>query len=242
MCGRYTLIKLSEFLNYFPWIEMTNAITAARYNIAPSQEVAAITNLNKPRVELLRWGLVPTWAKDGSITAGSKMINARSETLATKPSFSRLLKKQRCLVPASGFYEWQKNADGKTKTPFYFQLKNHRPFAFAGLWDQWRSPEGRLLRTVTIITTHANPLLACMHERMPVILKNQDCQRWIEPAQMTPAAAEEMLQPYPAHEMIAHPVSTSVNSPRHDSPDQINPVETDKSKEPEQFSLFPNSL
>jgi putative SOS response-associated peptidase YedK len=215
MCGRYTLIKLSDFLEYFPWIEMTNLITAARYNNAPSQEVAAITNHHQPhpQVELLRWGLVPAWAKDASISAGSRMINARAETLASKPSFARLLKRQHCLIPASGFYEWQKNPHSKEKIPYYFRLKDGHPFAFAGLWDCWHAPHGKELRTCTIITTAANAMLAGMHDRMPVILKNE----------------AEMMETYA--------VSDSVNSPRHDGPEQIVKVEP---SQPVQPSLFPD--
>jgi putative SOS response-associated peptidase YedK len=246
MCGRYTLIKLSDFLEYFPWIEMTNSITAARYNIAPSQEVAAIINAHLPaRVDQLRWGLIPSWAKDASITAGSRMINARAETLASKPAFARLLKRRRCLIPANGFYEWRSIPGVKTKVPCYFHLKNNRPFAFAGLWDQWQSPDGSELKTCTIITTSANELLAGMHDRMPVILKDEDCRGWITTDELSPEQAGQFLAPYPANQMAMHPVSTTVNSPHADRPEMIDPaeippVESALKKVPTQPLLFPD--
>jgi len=237
MCGRYTLIKLSDFLEYFPWIEITNLITESRYNIAPSQQVAAITNESaQPKVNLLRWGLVPAWAKDGSITAGSRMINARAETLSQKPAFSRLIKRQRCLIPADGFYEWQQSGAGKEKIPYYFRLKNCQPFAFAGLWDRWRPHGQDELRTCTIITTNANSMLAGMHDRMPVILNNDQCRRWLTTDEMPAEEAAAMLQPYPAEQMETYPVSSSVNSPRQDLPQQIQPVEIPKASK--QLTLF----
>src|SRR2546430_6638776 len=136
MCGRYTLIKLSDFTDMFPWIRPADHEPPARYNIAPTQPIAAVANDGKSKIEFFHWGLIPSWAKDPSI--GSRMINARAETLATKPAFRAALKRRRCLIPASGFYEWQKLSDGKTKQPMYIRMKSHKPFAFAGLWEMWR--------------------------------------------------------------------------------------------------------
>jgi putative SOS response-associated peptidase YedK len=195
----------------------------SRYNIAPSQSVAVVTNEHaEPRIDFARWGLVPQWARDGSVTAGSRMINARAETLASKPAFSRLLMWRRCLIPADGFFEWQKT--GKTKTPWRFQLKNARPFAFAGLWDQWQSPDGQLLKTCTIITTSANALVASVHNRMPAMLDDANCRRWVNAAEQSIEAVAKMLEPYPASEMIAFPVSSAVNSPAKDESAMIEPA------------------
>jgi putative SOS response-associated peptidase YedK len=229
MCGRFTLVRLSDFLNRFPWIAPPTPAPAAapaqpRYNVAPTQPVAAVTNTQPAKVDFLRWGLVPSWAKD--LAVGNRMINARSETVAEKPAFSRLLHRRRCLIPADGFYEWRKNSDGKTKTPMYIRMRGGRPFAFAGLWDQWRDPSGQAVRSCTIITTTANELVRPIHDRMPVILREADYQRWLQPegeANEAPAASSqlELLAPYPAGEMEAYPVSTAVNNPRIESPQNI---------------------
>jgi putative SOS response-associated peptidase YedK len=247
MCGRYTLIKLSSFLDYFSWIEQPSLFPAARYNIAPSQEVAVVTHgVDSPRVDFMRWGLVPSWAKDGSITAGSRMINARAESLAEKPAFRRLLKSQRCLVPADHFYEWKKAEGEKTKVPYCFGLLSAGPFAFAGLYDRWRSPEGQDLCTCTIITTAANPLMQEFHNRMPVILKEEHCRRWISRESLDAAATAEILCAYPSDRMTVHPVSLRVNKPGIDSPDLIEPVQIKPVFQPSLFGDFekdgPNSL
>jgi putative SOS response-associated peptidase YedK len=238
MCGRYTLIKLSDLLAYFPWIGSPAIMPEPRFNIAPSQSVAVVTNESaEPGIDYVRWGLVPSWAKDGSITAGSKMINARAETLAGKPAFSRLLKRQRCLIPASGFFEWQKTTGSKAKTPYYFRLKDEHPFAFAGLWDHWRSPDGSTLRTCTIITTAANSVVAPVHVRMPAMLKNADCLRWVSPGELPSEELLKLLAPYPAEEMTAHPVSSLVSSPANEGSDLV--VEAKKIESPPfQPSLF----
>jgi len=239
MCGRYTLIKLSDLLAYFPWIGSPAIMPEPRFNIAPSQSVAVVTNESaEPTIDYLRWGLVPSWAKDGSITAGSKMINARAETLAQKPAFSRLLKRQRCLIPAGGFFEWQKTPGAKSKTPYYFRLKNEHPFAFAGLWDRWRSPDGDTLRTCTIITIAANTVVAPIHNRMPVMLKKSDCRRWLAPGERSPEEFLELLSPYPADEMTAHPVSSLVSSPANEGPELIQPVAIPPESTPAQLELF----
>jgi putative SOS response-associated peptidase YedK len=212
-----------------------------RYNVAPSQAIAAVTN-QQTKIDYVRWGLVPSWAKDLAI--GNKMINARAETLATKPAFARLLKRHRCLIPADGFYEWRKNADGKTKTPMYIRMTGGRPFAFAGLWDTWRDAEGQTVPSCTIITTTPNDLMRSIHDRMPVILKESDYQRWLAPEETPAASLTHLLAPYPAAEMEAYPVSKSVNNPRVDAPELVerateqSPAAKEPASEP---SLFPDS-
>jgi len=227
MCGRFTIIRLSEFLDRFPWIVRTDAAPMpARYNVAPSQAVAAVTN-QQSKIDYVRWGLVPSWAKDLSV--GNRMINARAETLAEKPAFSRLLRRRRCLIPADGFYEWRKNPDGKTKTPMYIRMTGGRPFAFAGLWDTWHDPDGATVPSCTIITTTPNELMRPIHDRMPVILKEADYQRWLAPEETPAESLTKLLEPYPAGEMEAFAVSKAVNSPRVDAPQLIEPVREETS-------------
>jgi len=222
MCGRYTLIKLSDFLDVFPWIHAPSNVPEARYNIAPSQPILAVTNDGSNQLTLLQWGLVPSWAKDPSI--GNKMINARAETLPTKNAFRSALKRRRCIIPADGFYEWRREADGKTKTPIYIRMKSHKPFAFAGLWEVWRSDDGSELPTCTIITGAPNELLKSIHDRMPIILRPEAAKRWLEPRELPPEEMMPLLQPYPADEMEAKAVSRAVNNPRTDSAECIESI------------------
>jgi putative SOS response-associated peptidase YedK len=220
MCGRFTLTldpgELKEDLNLG---EITFEYQP-RYNVAPTQPVAAVRDAQTRNIELLRWGLIPSWAKD--ITIGDRLINARSETLTEKPSFKNAFAKRRCLILADGFYEWHQGGSGP-KIPYYFKLKSGKPFAFAGLWEFWRSPEGDELRTCTIITTAANELVAQHHQRMPVILPVTGLHSWL--ALQTPAAdLQHLLAPYPAEEMTAYPVSKAVNRPENDSIECIQPA------------------
>ncbi len=163
---------------------------------------------------MLRWGLIPFWAKDSKF--GSKMFNARSETLAEKPSFKKQLKENRCLVIADGFYEWAEMAGQKSRVPMRFTLKDREPFAFAGLWDKWKDPKGGELETFTIITTQANGLISPMHTRMPVILKHDEENAWLNPTQKNPTELLPMLKPYPPEEMAYYPVTTLINSPKNE--------------------------
>jgi putative SOS response-associated peptidase YedK len=237
MCGRYTLVKISQFLQYFPWIGSPAIMPEPRFNIAPAQPVAVVTNETpKAWLDHVRWGLVPGWAKDASISTGSKMINARSETLTSKPTFARLLRRRRCLIPADGFYEWKRWPDGKGKTPYRFTLKDRRPFAFAGLWDHWGSPDGSELLTCTIITTSANELVAPVHDRMPVILRDEDVQHWVTAAEKPGEEFVPMLRPYPAELMQAYPVSSRVNGVKQDDAQMIEECQP---APPVQPSLFP---
>jgi putative SOS response-associated peptidase YedK len=219
MCGRYTLIRLADFTDMFPWIRAPVQWPGARYNIAPSQPIAVVSNDGPPQVQFFRWGLVPSWAKDAAI--GNRMINARSETLAAKPMFRTALKRRRCLIPADGFYEWKRLPDGKTKVPMHIRLKGGKPFAFAGLWDRWTAPDGSELPTCTIITGKPNELVRSIHDRMPVILTGQACRDWIAPGEISSESAAELLKPYPPDEMEAQPVSRKVNNPAFDSAECI---------------------
>jgi putative SOS response-associated peptidase YedK len=212
MCGRFTLSLNAEDLQAaFPEIELPPQY-APRYNIAPSQPVAAIAlnALGKPVLQHFLWGLVPVWAKDVSIA--NKLINARAETLAEKPSFRTAFKKRRCLVLADGFYEWQSLPNSKSKTPMYIQMQDGSPFTIAGLWESWKSPEGDQLQTCTLITTTPNSLMAEIHNRMPVIIPAERRADWLSPTS-TSLTLEPLLSPYPAHAMQAYPVSPYVNSP-----------------------------
>jgi putative SOS response-associated peptidase YedK len=221
MCGRFTLtVDPDELQQRFGLSQPPPADLAPRYNIAPSQAVAVVANAPERKLELFQWGLIPSWAKDPKI--GNKLINARAETLAEKPAFRTALKRRRCLVVADGFYEWKK-LDGR-KQPMYIQLKDGRPFAFAGLWEVWRSPEGEPLKTCTIITTEPNTLLEDIHNRMPAILPPEAYDVWLAPGELSADAALPLLRPYDAAEMRAVPVSTRVNSPSDDSPELVLPL------------------
>lgn len=231
MCGRFTLgasekeIK-EEFDAEVP--EMAEDLKQKRYNIAPSQVVAAVRQLEDDRIVTgLKWGLVPSWAKDNKI--GNRMINARAESLIEKPSFRNSFRSRRCLVPATGFYEWKSH--GKAKQPFYFFLKDKPVFGFAGLWEEWTDKEtGELLESCTIITTEANAVLVLVHDRMPVIIKPEDYEQWLDPKEMDTEELQKLLKPYPAEEMNSHAVSRQVNSPSFDEKTLIEPAEELNSK------------
>jgi putative SOS response-associated peptidase YedK len=221
MCGRFTLTTdLGDLEERFSF-HAANLSFTPRYNIAPSQQVLAVIGAEERRVGLLHWGLIPSWAKDSSI--GNRMINARAETVAEKPSFRRALQKRRCLVLADGFYEWK--ADGKKKIPMYITLKDHEPFGFAGLWETWKSPEGETTHSCTIITTTPNTLMAAIHTRMPVILPRNAEAVWLDRSLEDPARLLPLLVPYSAENMDAYAVSPAVNSPRNDSPACIEPAD-----------------
>ncbi len=227
MCGRFS--------NRLTWNQLHDHLELIgaplnlrpRYNVAPSQDVAVARAAEAGRtLAMLRWGLIPPWAKDPAI--GHKLINARSETAAEKPSFRSAFRRRRCLIPADGFYEWQ--GRGKTRQPWLFGLKDGAPMVFAGLWERWTVPEGAALtgslaerssgdavETCTILTTEANETVSPVHGRMPVILPPDAWDAWL-------AGDEVPLGPYPADAMTAHPVSTHVNRPANDDPRCIEPV------------------
>ena len=210
MCGRFRLGKGKEALKkYFgPDVDLE---FPPRYNIAPTQRVVTIRqNAEAPvrEASLMRWGLVPFWAKDPSI--GYKMINARSETVAAKPAYRECLKRRRCLIPADGFYEWKKLDKGKQ--PFCFVMNDDSVFALAGLWDRWKTPEGDVLETCTILTTTPNELLADVHDRMPVILGPDHYDLWLDPGFSNTEEIVALLQPHDARRMRRFPVSTDRKS------------------------------
>ena len=213
MCGRFTLTALPEEISRTFGVPFQLSGYDKRYNIAPSQDVAALFTIDGEKLyEYLHWGFIPFWAKDRSI--GNRMINARAETLAEKKSFKSSFLKSRCLVIADGFYEWRQQ--GSSKTPVYIFLKHHRPFGFAGLWSTWRSPEGQTIKSCTLITTHANEKLKPIHDRMPVILNESDHTPWLDPDNKDVEALRRLLEPYEGDRMEFYEVSNWVNSPGHE--------------------------
>lgn len=220
MCGRYSLIAdIQELARQFEF-DGTGLESSPRYNVAPTQQVLTVTNRETRRAEFMRWGLIPSWAKDASI--GNRMINARGETVAQKPSFRNALQRRRCLVLADGFYEWQKV--GKGKRPMRIVLRSRDAFAFAGLWETWRSPEGEPISSCTIITTEANDLLRPIHERMPVILPRDMEEFWLDGDVADAGALANVLSPYPDELMEVYQVSPLVNKATNNGADLILPV------------------
>jgi putative SOS response-associated peptidase YedK len=222
MCGRFTLTAdPDELREVFSWVTFPAEQFGPRYNIAPTQPIAVVTNLGENKLDFFTWGLVPFWAKDPSI--GSRMINARSETLAEKPSFKNAFKRRRCLILADGFYEWQKIPGEKAKQPTYIHMQDGKPFAFAGLWEDWHSTDGSQILSATIITTSPNRLVAPIHNRMPVILPETAYQQWLTPQDADVQQLSALLRPFDAKQMEAYPVSRMVNNPRNDDPALIQP-------------------
>lgn len=215
MCGRFVLTAdLDAIQTAFDLTDVPDNLPP-RFNIAPSQPIAVITNEQPQALTFHRWGLVPSWAKDPKI--GYKMINARAETVHEKPAFRAAFRRRRCLVPADGFFEWHKLDGGKQ--PMFIHLADRALFAFAGLWEVWQSPEGDTLHTCTLITTEPNDLMATIHDRMPVIVSPSAYADWLHAED--PETVRALLKPYPADVMRAYPVSTFVNSPAHDTPETI---------------------
>ena len=223
MCGRYTLtcrpdvvaeeFRLEEIPDLHP-----------RYNVAPSQGVACVRaglHVRKREAVILRWGLIPSWARDPAI--GMKLINARAETVAEKPSFQKPFRERRCLVLADGYYEWKR--EGTRKQPYYIRLKNERPFAFAGLWSRWNSEDGKTIESCAILTTKPNERVASIHDRMPVILQPVAYEPWLDPGVQDTTRLVPFLTPYPADAMIAAPVSRRVNDPRVDDARCLEAIE-----------------
>lgn len=223
MCGRFTLtVDPADLKQEFSEFTFPSQF-APRFNIAPSQPVLAIPNDDKNEAYFFVWGLIPMWAKDPAI--GNRLINARGETLEEKPAFRGSLKYKRCLILADGFYEWKSIPGRKAKTPFFIHLKDRKPFAFAGLWDSWNSPDGSLIKTCTIITTEPNDLMAIIHNRMPVILHPRDYAKWLDPSPQTPDQLKPLIKPFSAEAMDAYPVSPLVNKPSNDTPELVVPVQ-----------------
>ncbi|MFW9924901.1 MAG: SOS response-associated peptidase [Candidatus Thorarchaeota archaeon] len=235
MCGRFArfspahifrmLFQLDEFFDI-----------PAQYNIAPGQDVYAVRGIiirdDQQRtasslpyvreVAPLKWGLIPFWSKDPSI--GMKMINSRSETIQEKPAFREPFKKRRCLIPADGFYEWQKQKDG-SKQPFYIHMNDKKPFAFGGIWDKWKNPDGNIVESFSILTTKPNELLKPIHDRMPVIIEPKKFDKWLNPEIQEPTELVPLLEPFQATKMEAYPISPFINSPKNNSEQCILPLE-----------------
>ncbi|MDP7014502.1 MAG: SOS response-associated peptidase [Pirellulaceae bacterium] len=214
MCGRFTLqTPVDQLVDQFKLSKPPATQLTLRFNVAPTQEVVAVRSAAGARVgDLLRWGLVPFWSKDLSI--GSRLINARSETIAEKPAFRSAFRSRRCLILADGYYEWK--ANGKRKEPYYIRLRDERPFAFAGLWEKWRQDEQTTVHSCTIITTDSNELTAGLHHRMPVILDEPDYDLWLDPEFEEPAPLLKLLAPYASDRMRFDSVTTHVNNVRND--------------------------
>ena len=220
MCGRFTLTSNMDDLQGRFGFEARDLVFRPSYNIAPTQLVLAVTNDGQRRAELMRWGLVPFWAKD--IKIGYRMINAVGETAATKPAFRAAFKKRRCLILADGFFEWRK--DGKEKIPTYIFLKSQEPFAFAGLWETWKFPEGETVKSCTILTTKPNEFMEPIHNRMPVILSGETEALWLDPMTEEPDVLQPLIQPAHAELMESRIVSSLVNSPKNNSPECVVPI------------------
>jgi putative SOS response-associated peptidase YedK len=224
MCGRFTLTAtIEEIMDRFEVQSfLEQEYYSPSYNIAPSQSVLAVINDGKSnRMGFLKWGLIPTWAKDMSI--GNKMINARAETLSEKPSFRNAFKKKRCLIIADSFYEWKRH-DDKSKTPMRIQLKAKKLFAMAGIWENWKSPEGKALYSCSVITTGPNELMKDIHDRMPAILKPDDEKIWLDPSISDLDYLYQFLKPLDENLMDAYEVSSLVNSPKNNSIDLIKKI------------------
>lgn len=233
MCGRFRLSRRKQAV-----MERFDSISdepewEPRFNIAPTQPVAVIRQNPTKRtreLSLMRWGLVPSWAKDTSSAAS--MINARSETVSTKPAFADALKHRRCLIPADGFYEWKRT--GTSKQPFCFQVNDGALFAFAGLWEGWRDPSGKWLKTCSILTTTPNAVTSTVHDRMPVILSPDGYDLWLDPGMRDVDEVSSLLKPFAAHLMRSYPVSNRINHVPNDDEECSRPAEITQA----QNSLF----
>ena len=219
MCGRFSLTTQEDQIERLFNVEVDRRMYVPRYNGAPTQKLAVITNAEPSRLSFYRWGLVPHWASDPRV--GARMINARSETILEKPAFRAAFRSQRCLVPSDGFFEWKRIAGGKQ--PYRFVMKDGLPFAFAGIWEEWKDGEDRPLHTFSILTTAANALMAEVHDRMPVILPREAYMPYLHD-EVNEAAA--LLKPFAEDAMMSYPVSSLVNSARNDSPEILLPAKT----------------
>lgn len=236
MCGRYRLTAKERWLSEYFNIPAEDIEWAARWNIAPTDEVATVRqHRTEPKrvFAKMRWGLIPNWAKDISIS--TKTINAACETASEKPAFRESMKKRRCLIPADGFYEW-KQIGLKKKQPYNIGMADDGLFAFAGLWDSWQDPSGKIIKSCTILTTEANPLLKDIHDRMPVILDPNDYNLWLDPGLTDSTKIIDLLKPFDSRRMRAYPVSSMVNKVENDGPECAEEIDLEKSTT--QKSLF----
>ena len=228
MCGRYALnITPNQLAQQFQLDEQPEGIK--RFNIAPTQPVPVVrvNDTGHRGLAKLHWGLIPSWAKDPAM--GNRMINARSETVTSKPSFRTAFKRRRCLFPASGFYEWQKVERPTRKQPTFIRMASDEPFGLAGLWERWQHANGSELESCTILTTHANALMKPIHDRMPVIIQPAEYQKWLDRDLQDHEALSALLRPYAADAMATHAVSAAVNDPRHEGPDCVQPLPAPRS-------------
>ena len=221
MCGRYTLTADAESIQLAFNLESVDGWLAPRFNIAPSQQVAVISNRDPGKLSFMKWGLTPSWAKDPKI--GYRMINARSETAAEKPSFRTAFKRRRCLIPADGYFEWAKQ--DKKKTPMYITHAERDLCAFAGLWESWKQPDESWLNTCTILTTRANEKIEPIHHRMTVILEPEDYELWLAPRELSPDEWQPLMMGPTPDQLQYHEVSTQVNKPVNDNPTVIMPLD-----------------
>lgn len=221
MCGRFTLHHAAEDLAGRFAVEQSLLDLKPRYNIAPSQPVAAVLQRESRVLAALQWGLVPFWARDPAI--GNRLINARAESLATRPAFRSAFARSRCLIPASGYFEWQRS--GRARVPMLVRRADGEPFAMAGLCERWTTPEDGILRTCAIVTTAPNPVAAAVHDRMPAILTPDAEEIWLDRDLADLDALARLLRPYPYGDLVVHPVSTRVNRPDVDDPSLIEPVD-----------------
>jgi putative SOS response-associated peptidase YedK len=225
MCGRYRLSRRKQVVEEYFDAASDEPDWNSRYNIAPTQCVPVIRQSPKEpgrELPLMRWGLIPSWAKDSS--AAASMINARSETASTKPAFRDALRSRRCLIPADGFYEWMRS--GKDRQPHCFEVNDGQLFAFAGLWDRWKDATGKSVETCSILTTTPNAVTAPVHDRMPVILDPDGYELWLDPGMKDVGAASELLKPCDARLLRCFPVSTRINHAANDDEECSRPVES----------------
>jgi putative SOS response-associated peptidase YedK len=234
MCGRYRLSKRKQLVEeYFD--APSEEDWEPRYNIAPTQPVPIVRQHPKEptrKLSLVRWGLIPPWAKDAS--GSEKMINARSETVSTQPAFRDAFKLRRCLVPADGFYEWHRQ--GKVKQPFCFEVNDGELFAFAGIWERWKNDSGEWIKTFSILTTTPNSVSSAIHDRMPVILEPDSYDLWLDPGMKDIATLAELFTPFPAKQMRSYPVSNHVNQVQYDDPECATPITLKVSSQAQLFT------
>lgn len=236
MCGRYKLTAHERWLSELFNLDPADVDWVARWNVAPGDEVACILQDRaepKRKFARMRWGLIPYWAKDASI--GNKTINAVAETAAEKPVFRDAVRRRRCLVPADGFYEWKK-INAKEKQAYNIRMADDSVFAFAGLWERWKNPAGGVIVSCTILTTEANAKLKEIHDRMPVILKPEDYDLWLDPGVTNPERVAELLKPFDGREMKVYPVSSAVNRAENDGPECAEEVSAFTSAQGDLFS------
>ncbi|MFC1549718.1 SOS response-associated peptidase [Candidatus Neomarinimicrobiota bacterium] len=231
MCGRKTLTRdmqsIIKELAIEEWEDPDNYLPS--YNIAPTQTSPVLVHAKKRKVSLMRWGLIPFWAKDKSI--GSKLINARAETVNQKPSYQNLVPRRRCLVIADGYYEWKQ--EGSTKQPYYIQDPEGKLLLFAGLWNAWQDPNGDTIHSYTIITTKASKSISNLHHRMPVMIAHNDINIWIQTEIYSPFESLKLINSDTV-QLEAYPVSTAVNYPKNNSPELIQPLENEEPSQSDQ--------